>query len=41
MVLRDRPELCRDLRSAAAVLRWVLEQRMPVTSIAVEVVNGS
>jgi hypothetical protein len=40
-MLRDRPELCRDLRSAAPLLRWVLEQGMPVTSIAVEVMNGS
>jgi hypothetical protein len=40
-VLRDRPELCRDMSSAAALLRFMLDHGMPVTSVEIEVVNGS
>jgi hypothetical protein len=39
-MLRDRPELCKDLLSAAAILRWMLDQGMPVTSVEIEVNNG-
>jgi hypothetical protein len=39
-MLRDRPELCKDLLSAAAILRWMLSQGMPVTAIDIEVNNG-
>ncbi|HWN50539.1 MAG TPA: hypothetical protein VNO18_12080 [Xanthobacteraceae bacterium] len=40
-VLRDRPELCRGMSSAAALLRFMLDHGMPVTSVEIEVVNGS
>jgi hypothetical protein len=39
-MLRDQPELCSDLRSAAALLRFMLDQGMPVTSIGVDMTNG-
>ena len=39
-LLRDRPELCKNLLSAAALLRHALESGFPVTGIDVEVNNG-
>jgi len=36
-MLHDRPELCCDLLSGAAILRWMLDQGMPVSSIELEV----
>ena len=36
----DRPELKRDLLSAAAVLRWMLSQGMPVTAIELDLPNN-
>jgi hypothetical protein len=39
-MLRDRPELCKDLLSAAAILRYGLNQGFPVSGIDVEVLNG-
>ena len=39
-VLRERPELTRDMRSAAALLRFMLEQGMPVTSVKIEVATN-
>jgi len=36
-MLRDRPELTRDMRSAAALLRFTLDQGMPVSSVEIEV----
>jgi len=36
-MLRSQPELCRDLLSGAALLRWMLDQAMPVAAIEVEV----
>jgi hypothetical protein len=39
-MLSDRLELCKDLLSAAAILRWMLSQGMPVTAIDIEVNNG-
>jgi hypothetical protein len=38
-VLRDRPELTRDM-TAAALLRFMLDQGMPVTMVEVDVLNG-
>ena len=32
-MLRSQPELCRDLLSGAALLRWMLDQAMPVAAI--------
>jgi hypothetical protein len=39
-MLRDQPELCSDLRSAAVLLRFMLDQGMPVTLVEVEVMHG-
>jgi len=39
-MLRDRPELCRDLNCAAAILRWMLEQGIPVTGIDLDVTEN-
>jgi hypothetical protein len=40
VVLRDRPELCRDLLCGAALLRFMLNQGVPVSSCEVEVIDG-
>jgi hypothetical protein len=40
VLLFDQPMLCRDLRSAARVLRWMLAQGMPPTSLTVDNENG-
>jgi len=34
-MLRDQPELCKDLLSSAALLRWMLDKGMPVTGVEV------
>jgi hypothetical protein len=39
-MLRDRPELCSDMKSAAALLRFMLNAGMPVTTAEVDVLNG-
>ena len=39
-MLRDRPELCKDVLAAAALLRWMLGNGMPVSSVEIEVNNG-
>jgi len=41
-MLRSQPELCRDLLAGASLLRWMLDQGMPVTAIEIEVMlpNG-
>jgi hypothetical protein len=35
-MLRDQPELCKDLLSSAALLRWMLGNGMPVTAVEIE-----
>jgi hypothetical protein len=35
-MLRDQPELCKDLLSSSALLRWMLDHGMPVTGIQIE-----
>jgi len=40
VMLFDMPMLARDLRSAARVLRWMLANGMPVTSLTVDNDNG-
>jgi len=39
-LLKAQPELTKDLLSSAAILRWMLEQGMPVSSCDVEVQNN-
>jgi hypothetical protein len=39
-LLRDRPELGKDLLCAAALLRHALDNGFPVTGVDVEVDNG-
>jgi hypothetical protein len=41
-ILRSQPELCKEMLVGAALLRWRLDQGMPVTAIEIEVVllNG-
>lgn len=36
-MLQSQPELCRDLLASAAIIRWMLEQGVPVTAIDVEI----
>jgi hypothetical protein len=36
----DMPSTRQDLRSAAALLRWIVGAGMPVTTIEVDVING-
>ena len=36
-----RMELTRDMRAAAALLRWMLDQGVPVTSVEIDVVNNA
>jgi len=36
-MLRDRPELCRDLNAAAALLRHALDNGFPVSGVDVDV----
>ena len=40
LLYTDRPELVRDMRSAAAVLRWMLSQGIPPTPIEIDVANN-
>jgi hypothetical protein len=40
VLLFDMPMLCRDLKSAARVLRWMLANGMPVTSLTLDNDNG-
>ena len=39
-MLQDRPELCKDLLSAAGLLRHALDNSFPVTGVDVEVNNA-
>ena len=39
-MLRGQPELCQDMLAAAGLLRFMLDQGMPVSAIEVEVNNG-
>jgi hypothetical protein len=39
-MLRDRPDLCKDLLSAAALLRHALDNGFPATGVDVEVNNA-
>jgi hypothetical protein len=40
VLLFDMPMLARDLKSASRVLRWMLSQGMPPTSLTVDNDNG-
>ncbi len=41
ILLFDQPMLCRDLKSAARVLRFMLAQGMPVTGFEIDSENGN
>jgi hypothetical protein len=40
VLLFDMPMLCRDLKSASRVLRWMLSNGIPPTSIVIDQDNG-
>ena len=40
VVLIDMPRLAADMRAASRLLKFMLDQGMPVTSVEIEVNNG-
>jgi hypothetical protein len=41
VMLSDMPRLCSDMRAGSALLRFMLENGMPVTTVEIEINNGT